>query len=264
MNAWVWGGSSGIGYAVAKRLIDQGHHVLVMSRKKPDLPCGWHPFDVDKPIEEIQRHTHQLILANGFHFGAEDIDWFANESPKPIPTRKRWMLERRGAPDLAVLSAGMGAYMNWKQWRDDWWTDSGDRRHAGVDNVMRINALSKAAIAKELLLAMKRRRSGQVLIVGSMMAFHGDHGAEVYAMAQASLEGFVRSASVHPKRHGVTLALVEPGWTSTPMTEVLPAWKKAAAEKRFGEFMTADHVADMMLKHKYQPGEIYPIIRGKV
>lgn len=257
-TAWVWGGSSGIGYAVAKRLIAEGWNVLILSRRKPDLPCGWHPFDCDQPLDEIEYHTKQLIIANGFRFYHDDLDWFLKEGSKAIPMRKRWFLQKNGAPDLAVLSAGMGAYQLWNQWHPDWYEDA-KGRHAGFETIRRVNADSKAYIAKELLLAMRRRRSGQVLVVGSLMAYFGDHGAEAYTMAQAALEGFVRSAHVHAGRRGVTLALVEPGWTRTPMTEVLPEWKRNAAEKRFGPFLEPDEVAERMLAHVYRPGEIFTI-----
>lgn len=250
----MWGGSSGIGAAVAARLIDDGHDVLVLSRRKPALACAWHPFDCDRPGEEVQRHVRRLIWGSGDHLAGEELDWYVDQSDWALPMRKRWRLERWGAPDLAVLSAGMGAYMLWNDWRDD--THDG---RAGFDTLWRINAKSKACIAKELLLAMRRRRSGKVLVVGSRMAALGDHGAEAYAMAQGALRGFVASAHRHPARRGVTLALVEPGWVRTPMTEVLPDWKRAAAVRQFGEFLEPEDVARSMLGHEYTPGEIYGI-----
>jgi NAD(P)-dependent dehydrogenase (short-subunit alcohol dehydrogenase family) len=260
MRCWVWGGSSGIGAATAAHLTAADHEVLVLSRHRPPGALDWHRFDCDRSVEDVQRHVRWLIWATGKGFEGEERDWYVEEGLPPRRMRERWGLERRGAPDLAILSAGMGAYMLWNQWRDQWWDDG--KKHAGVENVLRVNATSKAAIAKELLLAMRRRRSGRVLVVGSAMAGRGDHGAEIYAMAQAALRGFVLSAHRHAGRRGVTLALAEPGWVDTPMTAVLPEWKRRAAEREFGQFLTAEYVAGQMLEHDYRPGEVFPIERS--
>jgi 3-oxoacyl-[acyl-carrier protein] reductase len=261
-RAIVFGSSKGIGHAITARLIRDGWDVIGLSRTPHDFAVPWYQFDADQPLEAIEVRIRRLIHGLGRGLREDDLGWYLSRSGQaPGSIRTRWMLERLGAPDLVVVAAGVGAYSLWNAWTSRRWHDKAGKLHLGIEDILRVNLISKMVIAKEFLLSMRRRRAGTVILIGSVMASYGDHGAEAYAASQAGLRGFVASAHKHPAKRGVCLALAEPGWTKTPMSEVLPEWKKRAAEKQFGPFLEAWDVADRIVDRQFKPGEIFPIER---
>lgn len=261
LTAWIWGGSKGLGRAVAERLISEDWRVTCLSRTRPDYSVDWVEFDVDQNGEAIEHLTHRLILGAGLGYEGDELNWFIQDSDEWFTMLKRWQLERLGAPDLALLSAGIGAYMMYNEWHNDWWEDKAGKQRAGVDTVMRINAMSKVWIAKEIIRAMRRSRRGKLLLVGSRMAERGDRSADAYAMSQAALRGFLYSAWKLPARRGVTVALIEPGLAKTAMTAGMPAAKLEAYEARYGKMITPEFFADAVIDNleTIKPGDILAV-----
>jgi len=259
MRVWIWGGSKGIGAALAQRFIRGGDDVLCLSRTQPDFECTWEPFDVDRPGEAIASDVAQMILAAGMGINLDDLYLRALK----LPIRSRWLYERRGAPDVAILSAGIGAYLRQDLWRDDWWRDSSGKRQAGINSIIRTNLASRMWITNALVRAMRRRRSGQIILIGSRVSTRGAHALEVYAATQAALRGYVYSACRHPAKRGVTIALAEPGWTLTPMTASISAHVARAIENELGPMMSAEEVADQIVAHlpRFAAGEVLEIGR---
>jgi NAD(P)-dependent dehydrogenase (short-subunit alcohol dehydrogenase family) len=248
---------------LAARLVADGHDVLVLGRTPSQIRgTRYEWFDVDRPGEQIQQHLRYLLVAEGEGFEGEARELtLSGKYAGALSWRRFWFATRRGAPDVAVLSAGMGAYMRQDQWHDDSWVDSKGKRHAGINTVMRTNVLSKMWIANELIRGMRRRRSGKIVLIGSRVAARGDHALEAYAASQAALRGYVLSASRHPAKRGVIVGLIEPGWANTGMTADLAEWKRRAIERAYGEMMSADDCAAWIDTHIeiIQPGEIAEI-----
>jgi 3-oxoacyl-[acyl-carrier protein] reductase len=68
MNYAVFGGTKGIGLAIAEQLISQGHSVWVLSRNEVVVPgAQWLPFDAESegPIEGLPEVLHGLVYAPG-------------------------------------------------------------------------------------------------------------------------------------------------------------------------------------------------------
>lgn len=68
MNYAVFGGTKGIGMAIAEQLINEGHSVWVLSRNSVDVPgAQWLPFDAEseEPIEGLPEVLHGLVYAPG-------------------------------------------------------------------------------------------------------------------------------------------------------------------------------------------------------
>ena len=160
-----------------------------------------------------------------------------------------------------IISSGIGAYIgNW-QWYDDWHYDSKDVRKAGISTLFRINAISKMWVCNELIRAMRRKRSGKIILIGSMVAQRGSHALEIYGASEAALEGYVRSACRHPAKRGVTLSLVECGWVSSPMTADLKPYIRVAIDKELGDMMTAEDMGNAIVEASdiIRAGEIIQI-----
>ena len=79
--------------------------------------------------------------------------------------------------------------------------------------------------------AMRRRRYGRIVFVGSVAALHGPAGLAGYAAAKAGLIGLARSLAREVGPRGVTVNVVAPGLLEgAAITTGAPASGRAAAE----------------------------------
>lgn len=258
MKAWVFGASSGIGLGITEKLLLEGWDVIGFSRKPSPIPIKHYSFDLYNTGEEIAQYLNNTLMIEGL--GEEDVDnieYMLKSNYKP-GWRKFWHLSKVGAPDLAVISAGYGAYMNLSQWHDDDWIDCKQSKHLGIDSMIHLNLTSKMWVCNTLLRAMRRKRKGKILIIGSRVAGNGSNGLEVYGACQSGLRGFIKSASRHPAKRGVILSLYEPGWTDTPMSQNLAPHIMKSSIDKWGQMATVKEVASNVYAFikRMQPGEI--------
>ena len=129
--AWVVGGSSGIGAAVARELVYRGATVAVSARRKEQL-------------RDVARGDMLVLPA--------DVTDAASVAAAAARLR-----QELGPIDLAVLSAGY-----WKQMDPaDWDTDVFDRH-------IRVNLIGMSNAIAAVLPAMLRRRSGTIAGIASV------------------------------------------------------------------------------------------------
>ena len=264
MRVWIIGGSKGIGRALAALYAARGDDVLCLARSKCDVEgVRNEPFDLDRPGSEVGTHMHRLLVAEGLDPEDSELRDMVLDDTMRFGWRKRWFYTRRGAPDLAIISSGIGAYIRQDQWRDDWHEDAQGRMHAGIDTIIRINLISRMWIANELLRAMRRRRSGKIVLIGSRVATRGAHALEIYSAGHAGLRGYVYSASRHPAKRGVTLGLIEPGWVDSPMVRDIASHVKSAIDRELGPMMTTDEAAALIADNiaVVSPGQVIEVGR---
>lgn len=169
-HAVVTGASSGIGAAVARRLLADGWRVSGLDRAPPVIEAaGFAPVALDLADEAATRAALQglegvraLVHAAGF---------------------------LRVAP-LGALEAGAGEAM----WR------------------LHVAAAETLADA----LAPSLPRGGRILLIGSRTAA-GAAGRSQYAATKAALLGMARSWAAELAPRGVTVNVIAPGATDTPM-----------------------------------------------
>jgi NAD(P)-dependent dehydrogenase (short-subunit alcohol dehydrogenase family) len=179
--AWVIGGSSGIGAAVARELARRGATVAVSARRKEQLQ------DV--------AGGDMLVLP------ADVTD------PASIASAAARVRQELGPIDLTVLSAGY-----WKQMDpSDWDTDVFDQ-HIQVNLAGMSNAIAA------VLPAMLQRRSGTIAGVASVAGYRGLAGAEAYGATKAAQINLLESLRIHLARTGVQVTTVCPGFVRTDLT----------------------------------------------
>jgi NAD(P)-dependent dehydrogenase (short-subunit alcohol dehydrogenase family) len=179
--AWVVGGSSGIGAAVARELVRRGAIVAISARRKEQL-------------QEVAGGDMLVLPA--------DVTDAAAVSAAAARVRAEL-----GPIDLAVLSAGY-----WKQMDPrDWDTDVFDQH-------IRVNLTGMSNAIAAVLPGMLQRHHGVIAGIASVAGYRGLAGAEAYGATKAAQINLLESLRVHIAQTGVHVATICPGFVRTDLT----------------------------------------------
>jgi NAD(P)-dependent dehydrogenase (short-subunit alcohol dehydrogenase family) len=168
-SAVVTGASSGIGLAIARRLLDEGWRVIGLSRRAPE----WR--------------------AEGFEHRPVDVA----DRPALLKTLEGL------APDAVVHAAGV-----LKTGR------LGDLDPADAAAMWNLHVVAAEALAQALVPAMPD--GGRIVLVGSRTA-SGSPGRSQYAATKAAIVAMARSWAAELAPRGITVNVVAPAATQTPM-----------------------------------------------
>jgi len=180
--AWIIGGSSGIGAAVARELQSRGARVAISARRQDQL-------------DEVSAGTMLTVAA--------DVTDAASLAAAASRIR-----EELGPIDLAVLSAGY-----WKQMTARDWDTEVFNRHVEVNLVGMSNSI--AAVLPEML----ARHAGVIAGISSVAGYRGLTGSEAYGATKAGQINLLESLRIHVARDGVRVITVCPGFVRTDLTE---------------------------------------------
>jgi len=181
--AWVVGGSSGIGAAVARELQSRGALVAISARRQDQL-------------DEVSDGTMLAVAA----------DVTDAQSLKAAASRIR---EELGPIDLAVLSAGY-----WKQMTGNDWDSESFDRHVQVNLIGMSNSI--AAVLPDML----ARHSGVIAGISSVAGYRGLTGSAAYGATKAGQINLLESLRIQVARAGVRVITVCPGFVRTDLTAV--------------------------------------------
>jgi 3-oxoacyl-[acyl-carrier protein] reductase len=194
--AVVTGTASGIGKAIAARLLADGWRVVGLDKRRIDhTSAGFSDIEVDLTDHEALIEALAGITEVGAIVHAAGF--------------------MRTAP-LGELTAGEGAAM----WR--------------------LHVEAVAMIADELLPRM--HRGGRIVLIGSRIAA-GAPGRSQYAACKAALVGMARSWAAELAPRGVTVNVVAPGATETPMLNDPSRAGTPPKIPPIGRFIRAEEVA---------------------
>jgi len=179
--AWVVGGSSGIGAAVALELQSRGAKVAISARRQDEL-------------DAVSAGT-MLALAS-------DVTDAAS-----LTTAVSRIREELGPIDLVVLSA---AY--WKQMSPHDWDTEIFNQHVQVNLIGMSNAI--AAVLPQML----ARHSGVIAGIASVAGYRGLAGSEAYGATKAAQINLLEALRINVARSGVRVTTICPGFVRTDAT----------------------------------------------
>ncbi len=184
--ALVTGGASGIGLACARRLAAAGARVAI----------------ADQDARRLARLRRRFGAADLYRVDVAD----AAAARRTVAD----LVRRRGRLDVLVVAAGICRdAVLWKMTDEQW------------ERVLAVDLSGAAHYLRAAAPVLRRGKSGRVVFISSINGRRGKFGQANYAAAKAGLTGLARSAAKELAQSGVTVNVVEPGFTDTPMTEGL-------------------------------------------
>ena len=215
--ALVTGASSGIGEAIARRLAERGHRLILVARS----------------TDALRALANELSTEHGVR--AEPL---ACDLTDP-DARDRLASEVAGLGlDVSILvnNAGFGVYAPFSK-------SDRERELAQV----RINTEAVVDLTARYLPAMVRRGEGAVLITASTAAFQPLPGNAAYAASKAFALNFADALHREAGQSGVTVTALCPGPVKTGFQDASGAHDFAATLPK-PLWRSADQVADAALR----------------
>jgi short-subunit dehydrogenase len=197
----VTGASSGIGLATARRLRQRGA-VLTLSASRPG------------PLSEVA--------------AALGADWVAADLGSRDGLDVLLHRARADSPDVVVHAAGIGLARRADE------TSTEEALH-----LLRVNVLAALEISAVVLPAMRSRRHGHLVFLGSVAGALGVADEAVYSASKAALAAYAGAVGLEGRAHGIRVTSVLPGAVDTPFF----ARRGRPYGRTFPRALSADHVA---------------------
>jgi len=183
-RCWLTGASSGIGAALALRLLEQGHQVALGARRADSLAAL------------AARFPDLVLLAVG------DLD-----QPGQVAQIAEQIEQTWGALDQVILNAGTCEYL-----------EPGHFDPALVERVMRTNLNGTSLCLAAALPLLRRGRQPHLVVMGSSVSWLALPRAGAYGASKAALRYLVESLRIDLVGEGIDVTLVSPGFVDTPLT----------------------------------------------
>jgi 3-dehydrosphinganine reductase len=228
--ALITGGSSGIGLALARQIVQQGGNVIILARRQSLL---------DEAIRELEPDrvaSGQKILT-----AKADVTKFMSLS-EVITT----LIAAHGVPDVVINSAGVAHPGNFSALDLDIFHWMMDVNYFGTVNVLKLIAP-----------LMQKRRAGTIVNISSMAGFMGVYGYTAYGASKFAVSGFSDALRAELKPYCVQVSVVFPPDTDTPQLEYESKLKPfitkeiAGSAKSLSPIVVAKEILNKAARGKY-------------
>jgi 3-oxoacyl-[acyl-carrier protein] reductase len=188
--ALVTGASQGIGRDTALALAEAGAKVAVAARSE----------------EKLAALVSDISAAGGVAFAVKmDV-----ADAEQVKAGFKQVLEKFGRLDILVNNAAItrdGLAIRMKP--DDW------------EAVLRTNLTGAHLCIQQSLHTMMKARAGRIINISSVVAQSGNAGQANYVAAKAGIIGLTKAMAIEIASRNITVNAVAPGFSETPMTDVL-------------------------------------------
>ena len=182
--ALITGSSSGIGWASAIALAEEGANLVLTARRKERLT------DLEAAVRKI---GGQAVSVVG-DARKEETALKAVEAS----------ISTYGALDILINNVGIGYYKNIV-----------DTDPAEYDEMMDTNVRSTFLFTRYAVPLMIERKSGTILMIASMAGIYGFAGQAVYCATKFAEVGFTQALDKELRPFGIKVGLICPGGTKT-------------------------------------------------
>lgn len=182
--ALVTGGTRGIGYGIARSLMECEMKVAVTGRSQ-------------QTADEAAKQLNQLGKGEAMGIGA-DVRDLASQQQAVNSIIQKW-----GALDVLVANAGLGYFGSVEDITEEQWRETIDTNLTGVFYSI------KASVA-----ALKKSQ-GYIITIASLAGTNFFAGGSAYNASKFGLVGFTQAAMLDLRDHGIKVSTIMPGSVST-------------------------------------------------
>lgn len=179
--AIVTGGNSGLGYATAKKLCENGVKTYIIGRTKERT---------ENAAQEIGAIPYLFDLSN-----LEDI-------PDMIKD-----IAGDGNIDILVNNAGINHKKDFESVTDE-----------EFSNILHVNIQSVFAVSREVVKIMKNFNGGSIINISSMASQYGLPKVIAYSASKGAIESMTRAMAVELAQYNIRVNCVAPGFIKTKMS----------------------------------------------
>lgn len=191
--ALITGGSSGIGFAIAKKFAEQGAKVIIF---------GQNEEKGKKAVSEIGDDLASF----------QSIDVSKTDA---VEQAIKGILAKEGKIDILVNNAGITRdELMMKIKEDDW------------DRVMDTNAKSCFNTSRALARPMLKARQGKIINISSVIGLIGNAGQVNYAASKGAIIAMTKAMALEFASRSIQVNCIAPGFVATDMTGVLTESQK--------------------------------------
>lgn len=185
--AFVTGGASGIGEAVAKQLAARGAKVVV----------------ADLKLEAGQKVVNAIVAAGGTASAvAVDVG-----QPEQVEKAVKFTVDTYGALHLAVNNAGIGGVAK----------PAADYSIEEWHKVVEIDLNSVFYSTKYEVPAMLKSGGGAIVNMASILGTNGFASAPAYVSSKHGVVGLTKATAIDYAKQGIRVNAVGPGFIETPL-----------------------------------------------
>jgi len=227
--ALVTGGGRGIGESTALKLAARGADVVVAARTRAEIEAA------AERVRALGPRAHAVSADLGNRAACEALF--------------REAVDRMGKVDILVNNAGIYHLAPVDRETDADW-----------HRVLAVNLDSAFYLIRTALPAMRERRWGRIINIGSTSSVKGTAEESAYTASKHALLGLTRCVAIEAAPYNVTVNAVCPWFVDTPMIRGIAdqearrkgesaesAWKTMEALNPQGRMITADEVADLVV-----------------
>ncbi|ULC60706.1 SDR family oxidoreductase [Flaviramulus sp. BrNp1-15] len=182
-KAIVTGGNSGLGYATAKKLCDNGIKTYIIGRTKDKT---------ENACAEIGENAIPVI------FDLNNLD----EIPAMIAN-----ISDGDNIDILVNNAGINQKKEFTEVTNQEFL-----------NIINTNVLSVFAVSREVVKIMKKHNGGSIINISSMASQYGLPKVIAYSASKGAIETMTRAMSVELAEFGIRVNCIAPGFIKTKMS----------------------------------------------
>ncbi|MEM6641418.1 MAG: SDR family oxidoreductase [Bacteroidota bacterium] len=236
--ALITGGGTGIGFGIAQAFIEAGARVVITGRRKGVL---------QKAVD---------ILGEKAVYLENDVT-----DKESLPILVAGIENSLGPIDILVNNAGIHHK-----------AIAQDTSDADFERVIQTNLLSVFALTRECAQYMLKRKSGSIIMIGSMAGLFGIDKVVAYGTSKAALTGLVNSLVTEYSTRNVRVNAIAPGWIESNMflnaINNDPARKQQITNRiamdHFGQTEDIGHAAVFLSSEaaRYITGVVLPVDGG--
>jgi len=193
--AYITGGTKGIGFGIAKVLLENGVSVAFSGRKRDD---------VEKAEQELKKYSENVLGI------VSDVRSLESEEEAV-----KYTVEKFGKLDFVIANAGLGVFKPVDQLSAEEWNNMIETNLTGVFYTLK-------ASVKEL-----KKTEGYYITISSLAGANFFENGSGYNASKFGVVGFTQAAMIDLRKYNIKSTVIMPGSVATHFNGNIPSEKDA-------------------------------------